>query len=68
MAIKDWEKISNFSYVQRWQNRKNAENVVVEKSSLDSLGWMVHSWKIGERKFKTKKAALNFATNYMRRH
>ena len=65
MALKDWKKTSNFSYVVRYVNKKTEENLVIQK---DNIGWNVHSWKLGKRMFNTESQALSFAKKYMRSH
>lgn len=68
MALKDWKRISNFSYLGRWENKKTFENLIMVKSSIPQNNWIVYSWKVSKRGFKSKKEAIKFAKRYMKKH
>ena len=68
MAMKDWKRISNFKYIQRYDNKKTHESLVIAMDNPVIKDWIVYSWKLSKKSFKSKTNALKFAKHYMRTH
>lgn len=66
MVLKNWKRITNLSYVKRYENVLTKENLIVRQDSLND--WLVSSWKLSMRRFKTFKNAEKFAKSYMGSH
>lgn len=68
MALKDWKKISNFTYITRYNNEKNHRGLVIALDHPTIKDWIVYGTFLNKKRFKNKSAALRFAKSYMKSH